>query len=58
MHLKNICQKLDEINTNDVVKITEEDFKGEVMNKISKMPESLPAYQVLRIVKRNKSLPF
>lgn len=46
MQLKNVAQKLEEINASDVCKIGEEDFKNSDSSKISKMPDSLPAYQV------------
>ena len=47
MSLKYISQKLDEINSSDLMKITEDDFKKLDVTKINKLPESLPAYQVI-----------
>ncbi len=46
INLKNISQNLDEINSSDIVKMIDDDFKCDDVTKISKVPESLPAYQV------------
>ena len=52
--MKNISQNLDEINNSDIVKMTDDDFKCDDVTKISKVPESLPAYQVCVKLLKNR----
>ncbi len=41
---------MEEINTSDIVKISDEDFKTEDITKITKVPDNLPPYQVIKLV--------